>query len=59
MLTEVRKKDNKTLIKEKMAKTFAHRRHKIINPSPGFEDIKARWPALFEAPSSMFPVYVN
>ncbi|XP_037832052.1 uncharacterized protein LOC108247045 isoform X3 [Kryptolebias marmoratus] len=33
----------------KMAKTFAHRRHEIINLSPSIEDIKARWPALFEA----------
>ena len=48
LLTEVKKKDNNTLIKEKMAKTFAHRRNEIINQSPTIEDIKARWPALFE-----------
>nr|XP_024656932.1 uncharacterized protein LOC112432662 [Maylandia zebra] len=32
-----------------MAKTFAHRQHEIVNLSPSIEDIKARWPALFEA----------
>ncbi|CAB1417786.1 unnamed protein product [Pleuronectes platessa] len=32
-----------------MSKTFAHRRNKIVNLSPSIEDIKARWPALFEA----------
>ncbi|XP_054894412.1 uncharacterized protein LOC129365303 [Poeciliopsis prolifica] len=48
LLTEVKKKDNNALIKEKMAKTFAHRRNEIINQSPSIEDIKARWPALFE-----------
>ncbi|CAI5642002.1 unnamed protein product [Oreochromis niloticus] len=35
--------------KRKMAKTFAHRLHEIINLSPSIEDIEARWPALFEA----------
>ncbi|KAF7641148.1 hypothetical protein LDENG_00292080 [Lucifuga dentata] len=32
-----------------MAKTFAHRRNEIINQSLSIDDIKARWPALFEA----------
>ena len=49
LLTEVRKRDNNKIIKEKMAKTFAHRRNDIVNQSPTIEDIKARWPALFEA----------
>ncbi|KAL7877233.1 hypothetical protein SRHO_G00038760 [Serrasalmus rhombeus] len=49
LLTEVKKRDNDKLIKEKMAKTFAHRRHEIINQTPSIEDIKARWPALFKA----------
>ena len=49
LLTEVKKKDNNKLIKETMSKTFAHRRNEIVNLSPSIEDIKARWPALFEA----------
>ncbi|XP_076879072.1 sterile alpha motif domain-containing protein 3-like isoform X2 [Brachyhypopomus gauderio] len=49
LLTELKKRENDTLIKEKMAKTFAHRRHEIINQTPSIEDIKARWPALFKA----------
>ncbi|XP_029138218.2 uncharacterized protein [Labrus bergylta] len=48
LLSEVMKRDNNKIIKEKMAKTFAHRRNEIINCSPCIEDIKARWPALFE-----------
>ncbi|XP_066499002.1 uncharacterized protein [Hoplias malabaricus] len=32
-----------------MTRTFAHRRHEIVNSSPSIEDIKARWPALFVA----------
>ncbi|XP_054893409.1 uncharacterized protein LOC129364652 [Poeciliopsis prolifica] len=48
LFTEVKKEDNNALIKEKMAKTFAHRRNEIINQSPSIEKIKARWPALFE-----------
>ncbi|XP_062412434.1 uncharacterized protein LOC134102365 [Sardina pilchardus] len=49
LLTEVRKRDNSKVIKEKMGKTFAHRRNEIVNQSPRIEDINARWPALFEA----------
>ncbi|KAG9280697.1 hypothetical protein AMEX_G3437 [Astyanax mexicanus] len=49
LLTELKKRDNDTLIKEKMAKTFAHRRHEIINQTPSIEDVKTRWPALFKA----------
>lgn len=41
LLTEVRKRDNNKLTKEKMAKTCAHRRNKIIILSPSIEDIKA------------------
>lgn len=49
LLTEVTKRDNGKVIKEEMAKTFAHRRNEIVNQSPSVEEIKARWPALFEA----------
>lgn len=49
LLTEVRKRDSNKIIKEKMAKTFAHKRNKIFNLSPSIEAAKARWPALFEA----------
>lgn len=49
LVTEFKKKNNNKVLKEKMAKTFAHRRHEIVNLSPSIEDIKSRWPALFEA----------
>ncbi|CAN0086299.1 unnamed protein product [Lampetra planeri] len=32
-----------------MSKTFAHRRNEIVNRMPSIDDIKVRWPALFEA----------
>lgn len=48
LLTEVRKRDNNKRIKEKMAETFAHRRNEVVNQNLNIEDIKARWPALFE-----------
>lgn len=54
LLTEVSKRTNNKLIKEKTAKTFAHRRHEIINLSPSVEDIKTRWPALFETPHESY-----
>uniref|UniRef100_A0A669EHK3 Uncharacterized protein n=1 Tax=Oreochromis niloticus TaxID=8128 RepID=A0A669EHK3_ORENI len=59
LLTEVKKRDNNKVIKEKMAKTFAHRRHEIVNLSPSIEDIKARWPALFEASHVSFKLILG
>ncbi|TWW77733.1 hypothetical protein D4764_12G0011230 [Takifugu flavidus] len=45
---ETQEQERIQLIKDKMTKTFVQRRHEIINLSPSVEDIKARWPALFE-----------
>ncbi|XP_058631517.1 sterile alpha motif domain-containing protein 3-like [Onychostoma macrolepis] len=48
LVSELKKKNNEEIIKEKMNKTFAHRRHEIINQCPSVQDIKERWPALFQ-----------
>ncbi|XP_029106664.1 uncharacterized protein LOC114912178 isoform X2 [Scleropages formosus] len=47
LLSEVKKRDNTMVIKAKMAKTFALRRHEVVNLSPRVVDFKDRWPALF------------
>lgn len=48
LVSESKKKNNERMIKEKMNKTFAHRRHEIINQCPSVQNIKERWPALFQ-----------
>ncbi|RVE63471.1 hypothetical protein OJAV_G00136590 [Oryzias javanicus] len=48
LLTEVMKRDNAMVIKDMMARTFPHRRNDVIIKSLGIEDLKSRWPALFE-----------
>ncbi|KAL6463635.1 hypothetical protein MHYP_G00280260 [Metynnis hypsauchen] len=46
LISESKKKNNEKVIKEKMSKTFAHRRHEIVNRC--IQDFKDRWPALFD-----------
>ncbi|XP_016341109.1 sterile alpha motif domain-containing protein 3-like [Sinocyclocheilus anshuiensis] len=48
LVSEFKKKNNERMIKEKMNKTFAHRRHEIINQCPSVQNTKERWPALFQ-----------
>lgn len=47
LVNAVKKKDNKKVIQEKMAKTFYIRRFEVVSGSPGVADFKERWPALF------------
>lgn len=47
LLTEVRKSNNQQVVKEKMEKTFAYRRHEVIEEKPFIAEFKRRWPALF------------
>ncbi|XP_047661733.1 uncharacterized protein LOC113646527 isoform X2 [Tachysurus fulvidraco] len=47
LLSEVKKKNNYNVIKEKMAKTFSYRRIEVVSGCPSVEDFKKRWPALF------------
>ncbi|KAL6475110.1 hypothetical protein MHYP_G00161500 [Metynnis hypsauchen] len=48
LISESKKKNNEKVIKEKMSKTFAHRRHEIVNRCPSVQDFRDRWPALFD-----------
>ncbi|XP_056619587.1 uncharacterized protein LOC130433854 [Triplophysa dalaica] len=48
LLTEVKKKNNTIVVKDKMSRTFALRRHEVIELCPSVAEIKDRWPALFD-----------
>ncbi|KAJ8364116.1 hypothetical protein SKAU_G00129470 [Synaphobranchus kaupii] len=48
LLLDVKKRNNRDVVKLKMEKTFAHRRHEVVRNVPMVEDFMARWPALFE-----------
>lgn len=47
LLSEVKRRNNRIVIKEKMEKTFSLRRHEIVEKEFGVEELKDRWPALF------------
>ncbi|XP_041868494.1 sterile alpha motif domain-containing protein 3-like [Melanotaenia boesemani] len=47
LLTEVKKRNNHHVIKQKMEKTFAHRRYEVVQDMPFIAEFKSRWPALF------------
>lgn len=48
LLMDVKKRNNREVVKLKMEKTFAHRRHEVVRDAPMVEDFMARWPALFD-----------
>ncbi|XP_049897557.1 uncharacterized protein LOC126388491 [Epinephelus moara] len=48
LLNEVRKRHNCQIISAKMAKTFSIRRQEVVNQVPSVNDLKERWPALFD-----------
>lgn len=47
LLSEIKKRDNEVVIKDKMQKTFSIRRLEIVEQRPMI-DIQKRWPALFQ-----------
>ncbi|KAK7919333.1 hypothetical protein WMY93_010617 [Mugilogobius chulae] len=47
LLTDIKKRDNRAVIKDKMAKTFSLRRREIVEKELGVEELRERWPALF------------
>lgn len=47
LLAEVQKRNNHQVVKEKMEKTFAHRRYEVVQNMPFIAEFKSRWPALF------------
>lgn len=48
LLLDVKKRDNRQVVKLKMEKTFALRRQEVVREAPMVEHFMARWPALFE-----------
>lgn len=48
LLTEVKKKNNTIVVRDKMSRTFALRRHEVFELCPSVAEIKDRWPGLFE-----------
>lgn len=47
LLSEVKKRNNDQVVKEKMAKTFAYRRQEVVKDKPMIGEFKSRWPGLF------------
>lgn len=47
LLSEVKKRNNHQVIKEKMAKTFALRQYEVFQDMPFIAEFKSRCPALF------------
>lgn len=48
LLAEQKKKNNRQIIKDMMAKTFGYRRQEIVQKNPSAEEVLERWPALFQ-----------
>lgn len=47
LLSDVKKRNNRETIKQKMENKFAYRRHEVVCDAPMSEDLLSRWPALF------------
>jgi len=47
LLSEVKKRNNHQVIKEKMKETFAHLQYEVVQDMPFIAEFKSRWPALF------------
>lgn len=47
LLSEVKKKNNEAVVKEKMHLTFSYRRQELVEDLPMVSDLQSRWPALF------------
>ena len=48
LVSDVKKKNNREVIRMKMEKMFAHRRQEVVSGTPMIQDFQAIWPALFE-----------
>ena len=46
-MTEVKKKKNEAVIKDKMHQTFSYRRQEVVQDMPMVAEFQNRWPALF------------
>lgn len=48
LLSDVKTRNNREVVRMKMEKTFANRRYEVVRDTPMIQDVQARWPALFE-----------
>ena len=48
LLSDVKMRNNREVVRIKMEKTFAYRRYEVVRDTPMIQDFQARWPALFE-----------
>ena len=48
LLSDVKMRNNREVVRIKMEKTFAFRRYEVVRDTPMIQDFQARWPALFE-----------
>ncbi|XP_029989343.1 uncharacterized protein LOC115418930 [Sphaeramia orbicularis] len=47
LLTEVKKRNNEAVVREKMQRTFSYRRQEVVHNEPVITEFVNRWPALF------------
>ncbi|XP_066564929.1 sterile alpha motif domain-containing protein 3 [Amia ocellicauda] len=47
LLSEIKKRNNEKVVKEKIQKTFSYRRQEVVQENPMVAEFKTRWPALF------------
>ncbi|CAI5684527.1 unnamed protein product [Oreochromis niloticus] len=59
LLLDIKKRNNRELVKLKMEKTFAYRRHEVVCDAPMVEAFMARWPALFDVHGDMDEEAIN
>ncbi|KAJ8353478.1 hypothetical protein SKAU_G00210450 [Synaphobranchus kaupii] len=52
LLSDVKRKNNREVVKMKMEKTFAYRRQEVVSKSPLVDIFRARWPAFFDESES-------
>lgn len=48
LLSDVKKSNNREVVRIKMDKTFSCRRFEVVRDTPMIQDFRARWPALFD-----------
>ncbi|XP_070406382.1 uncharacterized protein [Nothobranchius furzeri] len=48
LLLDIKKKNNRDVVRKKMERSFAYRRLEVVRDTPMVQDVKARWPALFD-----------
>ncbi|KAG5278423.1 hypothetical protein AALO_G00098830 [Alosa alosa] len=48
LTSDIKRRNNREVIRMKMEKTFAYRRQEVVRNTPMIHEVQERWPALFE-----------